>query len=214
MTTSDSLRIWKAWKTITEMMADRKYNVPFDALPSYEAFAKKPVARADFAEVFVKTDGDTEKPANKLLVVMRERIGNPQILELHIDMDERGVDNAIIIYSEKITPSAEAAIRFLRIKKKNIEVFTEASLQFNVTRHSFVPRHCICSIETKTNVLKKYNITLKELPEIKITDPVCRYYGAKKGQMVEITRVSDSIKSIMLEGKKKILYDVTYKIVV
>jgi DNA-directed RNA polymerase I, II, and III subunit RPABC1 len=88
-------------------------------------------------------------------------------------------------------------------------------MQYNVTRHVKVSKHIICYLETKNNILERYNITKEKLPFIKSDDPVLLYLGAKKGQMIEIIRDSDSNQEVtMPDGTKEKLKDVTYKIVV
>jgi DNA-directed RNA polymerases I, II, and III subunit RPABC1 len=236
-----AVRMWKSWKTVTEMLADRKYYVPestpvgspkvFTRDESCDEFLKKlnldstierspelSKVRLSFQETFAKRkDVDPQ-----LVVVMRESIGNAQVQELDSIMRDLGVTDAIVIYTDKITPSADVAIKHLRVKKINIDCFTEDSLQYNVTRHSYVPKHIICSVETKRNVMEKYHTDKEHIPQIKVTDPVCRYLGAKKGQLIEIVRQSDSIP--LVEERKVVgdvettvitkLYDITYKIVV
>ena len=74
----------------------------------------------------------------------------------------------------------------------NIEMFNINSLGVNITKHILVPKHTlITDSETKENVktklcLKKWS----ELPLIRISDPIASYYGAKNGDVFEITRNS------------------------
>ncbi len=56
--------------------------------------------------------------------------------------------------------------------------------------HSLVPKHEIMSDAAVERVLKQYKVTKEQLPKIKAEDPVAKAIGAKKGQVLKITRNS------------------------
>lgn len=59
-----------------------------------------------------------------------------------------------------------------------------------ITGHSLVPKHEVVSDTAVERVLKKYNVAKDQLPKIKADDPVVKAIGAKKGQVLKITRNS------------------------
>ncbi len=61
-----------------------------------------------------------------------------------------------------------------------------------VTDHVLVPKHEILSEEDKRRILTQYNATEDQFPFLFSIDPVVREIGAKPGDMVKITRVSDT----------------------
>jgi DNA-directed RNA polymerase subunit H (RpoH/RPB5) len=61
-----------------------------------------------------------------------------------------------------------------------------------VTDHNLVPKHEIMSDEEKKQILARYNATEEQFPFLFSTDPVVREIGAQPGNMVRITRVSDT----------------------
>lgn len=61
-----------------------------------------------------------------------------------------------------------------------------------VTDHVLVPRHEILSEEEKKRILAQYSATEEQFPFLFSIDPVVREIGAKPGDMVKITRVSDT----------------------
>lgn len=61
-----------------------------------------------------------------------------------------------------------------------------------VTDHALVPKHEILSEEEKKQILSQYNATEDQFPFLFSIDPVVREIGAKPGDMVRITRVSDT----------------------
>lgn len=72
-----------------------------------------------------------------------------------------------------------------------------------ILKHSLVPKHEIMSDNAVEHLLKQYKVTKAQLPKIKASDPVVQAIGAKKGQVLKITRSS------ITAGKA-----VTYRIVV
>ncbi|MCD6477463.1 MAG: DNA-directed RNA polymerase subunit H [Candidatus Aenigmarchaeota archaeon] len=62
--------------------------------------------------------------------------------------------------------------------------------EFKVTDHILVPKHEVLSKEEKIELLKKLNISEKQLPKIFDSDPVVKEIGAKIGNVIKITRNS------------------------
>lgn len=61
-----------------------------------------------------------------------------------------------------------------------------------VTDHALVPKHEILSSEEKKEILSQFNATEEQFPFLFSIDPVAREIGAKPGDMLKITRVSDT----------------------
>ncbi len=60
----------------------------------------------------------------------------------------------------------------------------------NVLKHEMVPEHVVMSEEEVHALLAQYNIELKQLPKILVTDPACKEIGATKDDVVKIVRRS------------------------
>jgi DNA-directed RNA polymerase subunit H (RpoH/RPB5) len=60
--------------------------------------------------------------------------------------------------------------------------------------HRLVPLHEIISEKERDELFKKYNIKQDQLPRILDTDPVAVSIGAKPGQVLKITRKSQTAK--------------------
>jgi DNA-directed RNA polymerase subunit H (RpoH/RPB5) len=60
----------------------------------------------------------------------------------------------------------------------------------NIFESDLVPRQEILSGEEKAELLEKHNITLRQLPRVKDDDPVVKALGAKRGDVLRVTRKS------------------------
>jgi DNA-directed RNA polymerase subunit H len=64
--------------------------------------------------------------------------------------------------------------------------------KFSLLDHESVPKHEIMSEYELKSVLNKYSIEKEQLPKIKVQDPVAKEIGAAIGDVVKITRKSQT----------------------
>lgn len=57
-------------------------------------------------------------------------------------------------------------------------------------KHILVPKHSKISEKQKEELLKKYNISMKELPKIYKNDPAIKHLDTKPGDVIMIVRES------------------------
>lgn len=105
-------------------------------------------------------------------------------------MEDNNVDKSIIIVKDVITPFAKQV--FVEKKLLYIEDFKESDFYIDKLKHMLIPKHELISNEDKENLLNLYKIKESQLPKILSSDPVSRYFGAKKGQVFKITRTSET----------------------
>lgn len=68
--------------------------------------------------------------------------------------------------------------------KKDLELFSFNSLQFNITKHVLQPKFEPLTLEDKNNI--KCNINI--FPIIKTTDPIAKFYNMKNNDIIRIIK--------------------------
>ncbi|MBI2578906.1 MAG: DNA-directed RNA polymerase subunit H [Candidatus Aenigmarchaeota archaeon] len=62
--------------------------------------------------------------------------------------------------------------------------------KIDIFQSDLVPKHEIMSGEEKAELLERLNVSSGQLPKIREEDPVVKLLGAKKGDVLRITRKS------------------------
>jgi DNA-directed RNA polymerase I, II, and III subunit RPABC1 len=106
-------------------------------------------------------------------------------------LEEKSIQRGIIVFPGNMTPSARKVIVAMASQYR-LEEFSESDLLVNITHHTLVPRHEVLTPEEKKILLQKYRLKETQLPRIQLADPVARYYGLRRGQVVKITRPSET----------------------
>jgi len=188
-------RLWKVNRTIHELVSDRGFEVSEDELlMDLQSFREQyaPNGAVDRTRLNFFTNGKDD-PEDQIFVFFSEEknVSIKTMRKFLQILDEKKIARGIIIYAEKMTPSAKKVITAMS-QHYTLEEFEEASLLVNITRHTLVPRHEVLSPQEKKALLEKYRLKETQLPRIQLLDPVARYYGLRRGQVVKVTRPSET----------------------
>lgn len=112
---------------------------------------------------------------------------NVEKIQEYISMLKKmDVWHCLIVYKDTATPIAKKVVE--ESKDIVIELFNEDELQYNITKHFLVPKHeLVYKKKSKEceEFKKKYS---DKFPIILKSDPVSRFYGYNKGDIIKITR--------------------------
>lgn len=191
--TPEAAKLFRVYRTIGSMLDKRGYMIPKELreiTPSdfKEKFGEYP-SRDNLTILVEKADEDT----NQLFVFFPEdeRLGVKPIKTYLDRMRAESVFNAIIVLRVDITPYAKQALQEMSDTFR-IEHFREAELLVDITKHQLVPIHQVLTPNEKTALLKRYRLKDAQLPRIQPNDPIARFYGMKRGQVVKIIRPSET----------------------
>uniref|UniRef100_A0A3Q4ABR8 DNA-directed RNA polymerases I, II, and III subunit RPABC1 n=1 Tax=Mola mola TaxID=94237 RepID=A0A3Q4ABR8_MOLML len=134
-----------------------------------------------------------DDPTDQMFVFFPEEamVGIKTIKMYGQRMREENIPRAIIVVQIGMTPSAKQSLVDMA-PKYILEQFLQQELIINITEHEFVPDHSLMTKEEVTELLTRYKVKETQLPRIQVGDPVARYFGLKRGQVVKIIRTSET----------------------
>jgi len=189
----EASRLFRVYKTISGMLDKRGYMIPKsmrEMTPAdfLQKFGEYPNREA-LTILVEKADDET----NQLFVFFPEdeKVGVKPIKVYTDRMRTEGVTNAIMVLRVDITPFAKQAVQEMS-DAFCMEHFKEAELLVDITQHQLVPQHELLTKSEKIELLKRYRLKETQLPRIQPNDPVARYYGMKRGNVVKIIRPSET----------------------
>jgi DNA-directed RNA polymerase I, II, and III subunit RPABC1 len=198
--------IGKAYRVLTtmvEMCTDRGYDVP-------ESHSSVLQSIDEFKRHFVQ--GDTVVQWNDMMFSCRRQqdsdalqvyfIDKPMIIGEDIQATAQsartaGINHVILVHSGKINPFAKKTKDLLASGRDGgtpfmVETFELDEVVVNITKHELVPKHEPLTEEEVADMLKAHSLQLSMLPRILSSDPLSRYFGMRRGQVLKITRKSET----------------------
>ena len=187
-------KLFRIRKTVCKMLNARGYLVAQAELDRdkdsfTEEFGEDPRRDALTLQFDLRED-----PTQHIFVFFpdEEKVGVKTIKEYAKRMKDEQVNRAIIVVQQSLTPFARQSLLECQAQKFYIEQFQEAELLVNITDHVLVPEHILLSDEQKRVLLDRYKVKESQLPRIQMHDPVARYFGMRRGQVVRIIRPSET----------------------
>ncbi|KAJ4461078.1 putative DNA-directed RNA polymerases I; II; and III subunit RPABC1 [Paratrimastix pyriformis] len=171
--------LFRVFRTLHEMLHDRGYLV---------SQADLDMTLQEFKDKY----GDNPSMHRDTLTIMAANAAGQSIfvffpqepkvgvapLRAYFDrMIAEGVKNAIVVVQDKLSSFAKQSLVAMAAKV-HIEQFLQSELLVNITRHALL--------------LEKYKVKETQLPRIQLGDPVVRYFGLVRGQVVKIIRPSET----------------------
>ena len=191
--------LYKSRNIIIEIMRDIGYNV--DDYANFSITELNSMRQNNQLDMLLeKTDANPEtKRKNKMYIrYYLGKIIRPANLQEMIDdlfnLEEilTKEDTLFIIIKDEPNETLLNEVKHIW-EKDGIFIVVESikRLQFNILKHSMVPKHRILSTQETDVVMKRYNITQKvNFPDISRFDPVARAIGIRPGDVCHITRPS------------------------
>lgn len=118
-------------------------------------------------------------------------VGIKQMRNFAQYLSQNSFHTGILVTNVNITPAALKIIPAVASETK-IECFLEQDLLVNITHHELVPKHVLLSREERAKLLERYRLKDTQLPRIQLSDPIARYLGLRRGQVVKIIRKSET----------------------
>eukprot|EP00163_Fabomonas_tropica_P015786 TRINITY_DN28615_c0_g1_i1.p1 TRINITY_DN28615_c0_g1~~TRINITY_DN28615_c0_g1_i1.p1 ORF type:complete len:212 (+),score=29.15 TRINITY_DN28615_c0_g1_i1:369-1004(+) len=194
----DVSRMWRIRRTLWQMLRQRGYLVPDEKLKgSLEDF------RAEFLvngrttpnrEDLIMLVQRVDDPTDQLFVFFPDegdgkKVGVKPIREYWTRMSKQKATRAVLVVREGMTSFAKQALDEAAFV---MEVFVENELLVNITEHVLVPQHIVLNDVEKKKLLDRYGLKETQLPRIRPYDPVVRFLGLHKGQVIKIIRPSET----------------------
>lgn len=102
------------------------------------------------------------------------------------------LEHVIIIHQGKAPSSrvSEAIRQYMIARNIKIETFPQCTLKYNPTKHRLVPRHEAMTKEEGRRFKAEHG---DKFNKIKTTDPIVRFYGFEKGDVVVVHRKDGTV---------------------
>ena len=177
-----SEKVTRAWATVREMLDDR--GVPYPAAKGIGDLEIRELCQ-EFP-TFAVTINDSTAVA---FHTISSTIKKPDLFNVIDD-----AKHVILVFHTKPQGTTTRSLTAEgSTKGVTFEFFELTSLQYNVSKHVYVPKHQKMTKEEVDSVLKTYYLKSKfHLPQILESDPMSRYLGLKHGDVVKITRPSEN----------------------
>jgi DNA-directed RNA polymerase I, II, and III subunit RPABC1 len=186
-------KLWRVRRTVLQMLIDRGYLVPRSEVDLSFVQFKEKYGEFPRRESLVMPFPRVADPTDVIIVFFadEQKVGVKTIKAYFDQMESEKIKRGVLILQSKLSSFAKNVLGDMA-PNYILEEFLENELLVNITEHVLVPQHVVLSSDEKSQLLKRYKLKDSQLPRILITDPIARYYGLGRGQVVKIIRPSET----------------------
>lgn len=194
-----------------EMVSDRGYDISNDQYMNIEINNKTPTQLRELFNFNYRLKSDPKKVLyvhyiykvtkenKKQKGKMKDTITKPYIEPYVNYLNTYDIYETILIVPVNLgKKAADYLTQFLISSKIKHQIFLEEELSYNPTKHIDVPKHILMNKQEADTLLQNLKINLSMMPIIKLNDPIIKYYGWSKGNIVKIYR-HDTVISTLSE---------------
>jgi DNA-directed RNA polymerase subunit H (RpoH/RPB5) len=194
--------VYRSRMTLLDILEERGYEVS-----KYRKFSPAEATAAATALASLSFKVSKKDDENKICDVRYASVTRQKLETFFDDIDDDDTENIEVIVMTPYTSvsdamHSEALKQYMKMKesgekerrKLRVSFFSIEMLVINPLKHVLVPKHQIVAPEFHKELLESLYITSKsKMPEIKFhVDPIARCIGAVPGDIVKITRSSES----------------------
>jgi len=187
--------MWRVRSTLSKMLTKRGYLMPEGyGTSSFEDF-KTQCERDDplreGRQAFIANlEANEEVKILVQFVDTEKKVGITEIRECIENMNQAQVTHTIVV--SQLPWSAFATQTANGLPQFKFESFLVKQLLVDITEHELVPEHIVLTPEEKGELLRRYHLKDTQLPRMKSDDPIAKYFGLARGQVVKIVRASET----------------------
>lgn len=189
---NNSLYVQNSLKTIIEMLIDRNIldkNYKYD----YDGFLE--LIEYNSKIYFLVT---IEKDIG-IIYLFNDKFKVSDFKKIMGEVENVYYNLLFLVSKEKITDNNKSNIlEYLNGICREFQIFNLKQLQFNITKHKLQPKFEVLSDTNDVNeIYEKYGLIVdgklkQAFPFILKTDPIAKYYGLKTGNLIKITKNSET----------------------
>jgi DNA-directed RNA polymerase subunit H (RpoH/RPB5) len=195
MTNSNSfiISIYNSRKILLEILQERGFNIT-----KYSNFGITEIGiLLDNNQLDMLLENDNTKKKIYVKFYINKLIKPQNIYDIvedlfHIETILEKKDDLMIIIKDEPNDTMMENIKDIWVSENiYVSLLNIRRLQFNILKHSLVPKHTLLSLDEKEAFMKKYNVMDKsQIPDISFFGPVSIVLGIRPDDVVKIERSS------------------------
>lgn len=203
------LFLFRARKTLAKMLMDRGFNNNEELISMFETNFKDLKGKMKLENTFLELADSSNNKQVIVAFVVVDKFKKEDILKwfeyaIKQAKDKKLNTHLLII----LTGKPNSTLEKVKVEQNHInkqvkiddefkvyvygELWEADHLQYNITESDLVPKHRLMSHPDIDSLLIETKLTKPQLPKIKHSDPVARYFGARPGEVMKIERITES----------------------